>query len=76
LYFNRKKNFSKVLEVISPTISTHPNFKREIQVEGETKFRYIIAHRDDPAKELTVTVLAFDVPNKTKPNQKGDDNSE
>jgi len=76
IIFNRKKNFSKVLEVISPTISTHPNFKREIQVEGETKFRYIIAHRDDPAKELTVTVLAFDVPNKTKPNQKGDDNSE
>lgn len=64
IIFNRKKNFSKVLEAISPTISQHPNFKRGIPIDGESKFRFIVSHRDDPAKELMVTVLAFDVPNK------------
>jgi hypothetical protein len=33
-----------------------------VQIEGETRFRYVFAHRDDPDCELTITVLVFEVP--------------
>jgi hypothetical protein len=62
IIFNRNKNFSAVLETIVPTIQQHPNFKRLLQISGETRFRFVISHRDDPAREMIVTVLAFDVP--------------
>lgn len=62
IIFNRNKNFSAVLEVIAPTIQTHPNFKRLMPIEGETRFRAILSHKDDPAREMIVTILAFDVP--------------
>ena len=62
IIFNRKRNFSTVLEAITPTVEAHPNFKRSLAISGETRFRFVIAHRDDPAREMIVTVLAFDVP--------------
>lgn len=63
LVFNRNKNFSQVLESIPETIKAHPQFKRESSVgSSETRSRYIIAHRDDPNRELLLTVLAFEVP--------------
>jgi hypothetical protein len=63
IIFNRRKNFSNVLQEIVPTVQKHPNYKRTIQIAGETRFRFILSHRDDPAREMIVTVLAFDVPN-------------
>jgi hypothetical protein len=63
MIFNRRKNFSAVLEAIAPTIEKHPNFKRTIPANGETRFRFILAHKDDPAREMIVSVLLFDVPN-------------
>jgi hypothetical protein len=47
IIFNRRRNFSAVLEVIVPTISQHPNFKRSMPSEGETKFRFVLSHKDD-----------------------------
>jgi hypothetical protein len=29
---------------------------------SETSFRYVLAHRDDPRREMILTILAFDVP--------------
>lgn len=63
IVFNQRKNFTSVLEAITPTIKEHKNFKRELQISGETKFRFVLSHRDDPAREMIVTVLLFDVPN-------------
>ncbi len=61
--FNRTKDLSKVLAQVSPTVATHPNFVREIApYGGETDFRFVIRHRDDPERELTMTVLVFEVP--------------
>jgi len=60
--FNRQKNFSHVLDAIPPAMTTHPNFKREQPRPSETSFRYVLAQRDDPNREMTVTVMAFDVP--------------
>ena len=62
IVFNRNKDFSKVLESIQQTSKVHSNFKRQIAFTSETMFRYVFAHRDDPNRELLLTVMAFDVP--------------
>jgi len=62
IVFNRRKNFSSVLKAIPPTVEAHPNCKRFIVRQSETNFRYTFAHRDDPNREMTLTVMAFDVP--------------
>jgi hypothetical protein len=51
-----------VLEKISPTISRHSNFVRETPCGAETDVRFLFHHRDDPDRELTLTVLVFEVP--------------
>lgn len=62
IVFNRNKDFSRVLESILETSRGHPNFKRQISITSETMFRYVFAHRDDPNRELLLTVMAFSVP--------------
>ena len=54
--------FEGVRDQVSPTITAHPNFVREATYGGETDFRFTIAHRDDPERELTLTILVFEVP--------------
>jgi hypothetical protein len=34
----------------------------EIDYPGETRFPFVVHRRDDPARELTPTMLVFDVP--------------
>jgi hypothetical protein len=60
--FNRNRNFSAVLEAILPTVQGHQNFKRLLPIEGETRFRFVMSHRNDPAREMIITTLVFDVP--------------
>ncbi len=60
--FNRNKDFSSVLGKIPDVMRAHPNTKRELPYPSETGFRYVLGHRDDPNRELTLTVLAFEVP--------------
>ncbi len=62
IIFNRNKDFSNVLRAIQEVVPTHPNWKRSLGVQSETSFRYIFAHKDDRNREMTLTVLAFDVP--------------
>jgi hypothetical protein len=62
LLFNRNKNLSGVLEQIPKIIQAHPNFKRQVKYDVEAGFRFILHHRDDPNRELTLTVLVFEVP--------------
>ena len=62
LIFNRDRNMSTVLDKIPGAVKNHSNFKRELPSESETGFRYILGHRDDLNREITLTVLAFDVP--------------
>ena len=62
LLFNRNKDFSKVLEAIPETVKAHPNFQKDEGKRGETGFRYVFRHKDDAAKILHLTVMAFDVP--------------
>ena len=62
IVFNRNKGFTKVLEAIQSTTKAHPNCKRELNKRSETSFRFILSHRDDTNRELTLTILAFDIP--------------
>ena len=62
IVFNRNKGFTNVLETIKSKTKEHPNYKRELARPSETSFRFIFAHRDDPNRELTLTIMAFDIP--------------
>ncbi len=62
LVFNRNKDFSRVLAAIPETVKLHPNFLKDEGRCGETGFRYAFRHKDDAAKVLHLTVMAFDVP--------------
>lgn len=60
--FNRNRNVSQVIAKVPPTISRHPEFKRQLQTTLEGAYRCILSHRDDPNRELVLTVLVVDVP--------------
>jgi len=62
LVFNRNKNLSAVLGQIPDLLKGHANFKRLADYKSETGFRCVLHHRDDKNRELTLTVLLFDVP--------------
>ncbi|WP_174522260.1 hypothetical protein [Sphingobium amiense] len=60
--FNRNKDFSAVLAKIKETTEDHPNCKKLIRQKTETSWQYRFTHRDDPNREMVITVMAFDVP--------------
>jgi hypothetical protein len=62
LVFNRDRNFTTVLEKIPEVLKAHPQFKRQLEYKGYSGFLFVFRHPDDPSKELTLTVLAFEVP--------------
>ena len=62
LIFNRDTTMSTVLQRIPQTVRDHPNHKADLRYDSETGFRYVFSHRDDPDRELTLTVLVFDIP--------------
>ena len=62
ILFNRRKNFSRVLEAIPKTVEGHSNYKRPAKGGSDTDFRYMLRHRDDESRELTLAVVAFEVP--------------
>ena len=63
LVFNRAKNFSAVLSKIKETVHKHPNFKNDLAAYvSDRGWRFVLRHRDDPERELTLTICAFEVP--------------
>ena len=62
LLFNRDRNMSTVLNAIPDIIRVHLRYKGDRAYGSETGFRYVFGHRDDPNRDLTLTVLVFDVP--------------
>ena len=51
-----------VLKGIPESAKSHPNYKSEESYESETGFRFTFRHRDDPERDITLTVLVFDIP--------------
>nr|VFK37279.1 MAG: hypothetical protein BECKSD772F_GA0070984_101328 [Candidatus Kentron sp. SD]VFK42328.1 MAG: hypothetical protein BECKSD772E_GA0070983_101624 [Candidatus Kentron sp. SD]VFK79452.1 MAG: hypothetical protein BECKSD772D_GA0070982_105018 [Candidatus Kentron sp. SD] len=62
LIFNKNKNFLVVLEAIPLMMESHTNYKRTVNQDSGSRFRYVLSHKDDASRELTLTILAFDVP--------------
>lgn len=62
ILFSRNKSFSQVLAAIPDTVRAHPKYKRDLPGSTDTVFRYCFGHRDDANRELSLSVLAFDVP--------------
>ncbi len=62
LIFSRNKDFTNVLSSIAETVPKHPNFKRELKRVSDTHVRYLFQQKDDPARDLYLTVQAFHLP--------------
>lgn len=62
LFFNKNENLSKILEKIPVIVEKHPLYKREIKINSETKFRYILHLPNDPNREIILTIMIFDIP--------------
>ncbi|MCP1838750.1 hypothetical protein ACVIHI_008324 [Bradyrhizobium sp. USDA 4524] len=62
IMFSRLKDYSYVLGELWKSVEIHPNFKREERKEGETRRRYVFRSKNDPDRELILTVLAFNIP--------------
>ena len=43
-------------------IASHPCFKKDLGMDGETTFRYRFRRPDDANRELWLTAMVFDVP--------------
>lgn len=65
LVFNRGTATSTVLAGIRQVVEKHRNYKRTLEWAHESGFRFIFHHPGDSNRELVVTVLVFDVPNRT-----------
>ncbi|MDA9525421.1 hypothetical protein XI06_35200 [Bradyrhizobium sp. CCBAU 11434] len=63
IMFNRNKNFTAMVKKMVETASEHPNCKCDPVQESETRYRYVFASKDDPARQIILTVMAVDVPN-------------
>jgi hypothetical protein len=62
LLFNRNKNLTAVLEKIPEVVTGHANYKGNLTRQDETRYRFTLRQRDDPNRDLLVTLLVFDVP--------------
>lgn len=62
LVFNRDREMSTVLSRIPEVVRKHPSYKADGTYDSETGFRYVFGHCNDTNRELTLTVLVFDVP--------------
>ncbi|UBF28143.1 hypothetical protein K9N68_09785 [Kovacikia minuta CCNUW1] len=62
LICNRNKNFTAVLQQIQQVIRGQPSFVREVNIDSETQFRFVVSHPDDRDRELLLAILAFDIP--------------
>jgi hypothetical protein len=62
ILFNRNADFTAVLAKIAESGPKHPNFKRDLGKSDESTFRYVFVQPNDPNREVTLTVMAFDIP--------------
>ena len=62
LVFNRGTSTSTVLDGVRERTEAHQYWKRTVDWKHESGFRYVFHHPGDRNRELTVTVLVFDVP--------------
>ncbi len=62
LIFSKNADFTNVLGSISNAVPKHSNFKKELRRVSDTHVRYLFQQKDDPAREIHLAVLAFNIP--------------
>ncbi len=62
LVFSKNRDTSKVLGEIKSATEKHQHYKRTMNWEHESGFRFVMHHPADTNRELTMTVLVFDIP--------------
>ncbi|MBC3229987.1 hypothetical protein [Serratia fonticola] len=62
IIFNRNKSFTNVLDKVKGSTECHPNFSKLLRQRSETSWVFRFIHRDDPNRQMTITVMVFDVP--------------
>ena len=67
ILFNRNQGFGEVLEKIKTTVPSHKYYKaqstlKSSKIPGTTVFPFIFKQPMDLNKELSLTIMAFDVP--------------
>lgn len=67
LVFNRNRDFSGVLAKIEEATPSHPSFKKMTRKRSESSWTYLFGHKDDANREITITVQAYNVPERIKP---------
>lgn len=63
MLFNRDRQISTILDKVPQVLEEHPHLKGSVDRLGEGKFQGVLGSRNDPNRELTLTVLVFDIPN-------------
>ena len=66
LIFNRDRTMTTVLDSVKAETEKHANYKRTLDWEHETGFRYVFHQNDDKNRELILTVLVFNIPSTKK----------
>jgi hypothetical protein len=67
LVFNRNKDFTGVLGKIEESTLKHDNCKKLIKKRSESSWTYLFGHKDDTNQEITITVQAYNVPERIHP---------
>jgi hypothetical protein len=62
IIFNRNQGFSNVLAEVQAGITEHPDRKSGPDQQSPTRFRSVFGTPGDHNREITVTVMVFDVP--------------
>ena len=62
LVFNKNKDTSNVLDEIKAASEEHQYYKRTLNWKHQSGFRFVMHHPADTNRELTMTVLVFDIP--------------
>jgi len=62
IVLSRNKDFTRVITEALAAMQKHPNHKSGPTKEGETRYRYQFANRDDEDREFELTLLLFDIP--------------
>jgi hypothetical protein len=62
IIFNRNKGFTRVVAEAQRAMNDHPCFRNGPIAEGESRFRYAFTHPDDAQREITITLLLFNMP--------------
>lgn len=60
MIFNRNKNFSDMTGTAVEGVKAHPNYKSGPYKEADTRYRYIMKNKNDPQKEVIMTMMLYD----------------